>query len=802
MSSSSNTLTSGWYTNAYSGPFRSNRLRAPSLLPGSRRPIVIPVQQTLVVDVAHNHTNANGNHNNNNNSAEDSNKNVRRRETIFGPDVGEDDEPGWTENKGQEIGVDKVKQWVERSKNEEGLHATTTLQALVNLKRPTLLLQQIESTIEEDVVGRSSIDKTTEEDITVAAVSSPSAPSTPNRNSRYSHSKRDSTQIVTTPLHTLTFKYDATTPLCRIQLEIYPTPKSNITNTNENGERLSSENDNFDDGIEGKESIIESEQHVPKIIYSGLHQGGFNQSFTLPHTSALDLSSAIIPIEEQQAQQQREQQEQQDQANQNAVTNGLQDVSINNDSTANVTQTPAAEENNQSRWRRGLFRRNREEDEEANTAGIEMTNRLDANGQPLNPNSTSNANGGENQQEKKKEVEKGMRLLIRIDGVGPEGQALPRKNAQLTHILISGTWVADNNASTTDTTEPPIQGQVPGKRVWVVKVARREAIIGSHTFLLKEIYGLSSSSTSSTSNTQYPPAQDDPYASTPNECIVCLTSPRDVVLLPCRHLVVCRDCAVGMVEYGAGGKVGRREDGENTTATDTAAAATGTTGGASGSGTNNTATTTQVAGGTTTTGRERRKKKVKGWYCPVCRQPYTSLLRLALPESDKPSASHDEEETNELSRVPSRAASVRTTRTARSILAPSIAPTLPDGAERMLDNLRPDDVRARDNEEDEEDDEVYEHNHDHTHSYPQGEVERPQFVVANGNDDEDKKVEEIEHRENITTAPAPSSTQNQTRTHNTAGFDLGAPVIAHQGQTGNNIVEGRTSQEGKGWKEV
>nr|XP_019045754.1 hypothetical protein I302_06145 [Kwoniella bestiolae CBS 10118]OCF24684.1 hypothetical protein I302_06145 [Kwoniella bestiolae CBS 10118] len=730
MSTSSSTLTSGWYTNAYSGPFRSNRLRAPSLLPGSRRPIpnIIPVQQTLVVDQTHNTTPTNNT---------DDNKNVRRRETIFGPDVGEDDEPGWTENKNQEIGVEKVKEWVERSKNEEGLHATTTLQALVNLKRPTLLLHQIEN-------------------ITVAAVTS-----SPQRGSiggaSQGHFKRDSvnTQIINAPpLHGLSFKYDATTPLVRVQLEIYPTPRTPAHHVDGDG------------AVEGKESISDDHDNEPKIIYSGLHQGGFNQSFTLPHTSALDLSDAIIPIEEQQHQEQQE-------ADAAAATAASTANEPQNVPVPEPVTTPPGEESGGSRWRRGLFRRNREQDLEAAT-GIEMTNRLDANGQPITANAEGQAEGGET--EKKKPVEKGMRLLIRIDGVGPEGEPLPRNNAQLTHILISGTWVTDNNASTTNTTQLPEQGQLPGKRVWVVKVARREAVIGSHTFLLKEIYGLSSTSTSS-SNTQYPPTQDDPYASTPNECIVCLTSPRDVVLLPCRHLVVCRDCAVGMVEYGAGGKVGRREDAEANTGAGAGAdaAATGTNGG-TGSANNATA---QVAGGTTTQGRERRKKKVKGWYCPVCRQPYTSLLRLALPNSD--SAVDAVPTEHELARVPSRAASVRTTRTARSVLAPSIAPTLPDGAERMLDALRPDDVRARDNEEDDEEDEV-----ESRDQRGDGGEERPQFVL--GGEGEDKKDEtETEHKENI----------NDTNKQDTRAFDLGQPISS----TGLD-ASARRSQEGKGWKEV
>jgi hypothetical protein len=45
---------------------------------------------------------------------------VRRRETIFGPDVGEDDEPGWTGgDEGAKVSVDVVKGWVEKAKSEE-----------------------------------------------------------------------------------------------------------------------------------------------------------------------------------------------------------------------------------------------------------------------------------------------------------------------------------------------------------------------------------------------------------------------------------------------------------------------------------------------------------------------------------------------------------------------------------------------------------------------------------------------------------------------------------------------------------
>jgi hypothetical protein len=73
---------------------------------------VTTVQQTLVVDAARQTTAHTGD--------KDDGKSARRRETIFGPDVGEDDEPGWTKpDEGIKVGVDVVKGWVEKAKNEE-----------------------------------------------------------------------------------------------------------------------------------------------------------------------------------------------------------------------------------------------------------------------------------------------------------------------------------------------------------------------------------------------------------------------------------------------------------------------------------------------------------------------------------------------------------------------------------------------------------------------------------------------------------------------------------------------------------
>lgn len=209
------------------------------------------------------------------------------------------------------------------------------------------------------------------------------------------------------------------------------------------------------------------------------------------------------------------------------------------------------------------------------------------------------------------------------------GNKVSPANAQLTHVLLTGTSITststvhiNTDAAAEDTSIAPVALQepvvrpsvdAPVKRSWALKVVRREAVIAAHTFLLKEIYGLASASSADTESAAAPNDASDPYASTPNECIVCLTNARDVVLLPCRHLVVCRECALGMIEFGAGGKVARRED---TNPSDVAGSAGAT--GAAGSG--DAAGDAAPAPAPAPTTRERRKRKAKGWFCPVCRQ--------------------------------------------------------------------------------------------------------------------------------------------------------------------------------------
>jgi Zinc finger, C3HC4 type (RING finger) len=160
--------------------------------------------------------------------------------------------------------------------------------------------------------------------------------------------------------------------------------------------------------------------------------------------------------------------------------------------------------------------------------------------------------------------------------------------------------------------------------------------IGPHTFHLHEIYGLSAhgaqppnttdlaSSSPTTEAHTYPPPPTSPTTGNDepsSECLLCLSSPREVVLLPCRHLVACRECAVNMVEYGAGGNIVHNDASET--------AQTPSVGGANESAEPADATPNGASGDTPTPApTQRRKRRAKGWFCPVCRQRMSNHFHI------------------------------------------------------------------------------------------------------------------------------------------------------------------------------
>ena len=227
------------------------------------------------------------------------------------------------------------------------------------------------------------------------------------------------------------------------------------------------------------------------------------------------------------------------------------------------------------------------------------------------------------------EAEEGVKVTIRLVALNAAGKHMLSPNEQGTYLHVVRLGAA------------PTEGEVD-TRPWVVKVVKREATIGPHTFHLHEIYGLSSQSSApvapitptvppptaatETESHTYPPtiatsptlptiAHDDEASS---ECLLCLSSAREVVLLPCRHLVACKDCAMNMVEFGAGGTIVQPEAEVPPASGNDGAAASGAEG-----------TNTEAAGAGTGAANptpanpgpnNRRKRRAKGWFCPVCRQ--------------------------------------------------------------------------------------------------------------------------------------------------------------------------------------
>ena len=170
--------------------------------------------------------------------------------------------------------------------------------------------------------------------------------------------------------------------------------------------------------------------------------------------------------------------------------------------------------------------------------------------------------------------------------------------------------------------------------------------IGTHTFQLHEIYGLSSSSSSDSPAlpTTYPPTStpssdpstpQDPSRAEPighdadhhalshsssgggaGECIICLASPRDTLLLPCRHLVACAECALSMAEFGAAGRVPVAGE-EVASPPLTGGPQLGEAG-------------TAVQSPVVIAPARQRKRNGKGWFCPICRQRMSLFLTASM----------------------------------------------------------------------------------------------------------------------------------------------------------------------------
>ncbi|KAI9438588.1 hypothetical protein H4582DRAFT_1949601 [Lactarius indigo] len=397
----------------------------------------------------------------------------KRQETLFGPNIGiVSDGPAWAQSGDTKKGTlsdyltpEIVRRWVETSK--ETIQPTTTLQALVNLKRPTLKLSPVTLQPSED-------------------------PSEDPANAE-SHNN-----------HALEFEYDCDAPKCNITVQVIV---SNHSSLSENLDRIT--------------------------VYESSTEGGFGRLLTLEDGATIELGRFEhmghgVPVADA---------EKTPKADKAVVTTEVSEVSEAPTQTIVTTPAPTLENQENARRRRfaALHFRRRAQNQSVSGPALAV---LD--------NDAAAA------------TEEGVRIAIRLVALDELGKELSSVNRQMTylHVIRFGPQVPDGEDN----------------RPWVVKVVKREATIGSHTFHLHEIYGLSSTSTSVQPTTApdatpiaahtypptvpVPPTEDEPSS----ECLVCLSSPREVVLLPCRHLVACKECAINMVEFGAGGAITHAEE--------------------------------------------------------------------------------------------------------------------------------------------------------------------------------------------------------------------------------------------------
>ncbi|KLO14371.1 hypothetical protein SCHPADRAFT_903315 [Schizopora paradoxa] len=545
----------------------------------------------------------------------------QKKDTLFGPSIGVPaGGPDWCASKDKpakeddELTTDIVKEWIAKSK--ESAQPTTTLQALVNLKRPTIRLSPLISHTHD---GASDTGE------------------------HSSHGQQ----------HGLEFEYDCDAPKCGIRLHVAGVPAHygedhHIHAYHDVDERMRREKD------PGSGDRL--------LIFDAVVDGGFGRKLHLDEGAVLELSSL-------------------EKAALEAAASAAPSVPTVEASSS--TDVPSQTEGHHRRKGFPLFRKRGNAGRRDGHSHPQATQTsapaapvtavsgpalavVDAEPStsqaPAEPTAADAPGGSKTASSKTKTNEEGgVKITIRLCALDAFGMPLHTRNEQTTYLHICrlgpAPAPAETDATASSNEEKESSAVVEDTRPWVVKVVKREASIGPHTFHLHEIYGLTSHSaepahplapTESTPapDHTYPPAPPDgadppPIIDSPAhgldsndstaECLLCLSSPREVVLLPCRHLVACRECAVNMVEYGAGGQLVHNESEPTGASGATDAGATdGAAPGEAPGGTSDapTSTPTPPAAPAPPPTQQRRKRKAKGWFCPVCRQPYSSLLRI------------------------------------------------------------------------------------------------------------------------------------------------------------------------------
>lgn len=534
---------SAWYNNQYSTWNRTRRLQAPPFLARtdtrtSRTATAMArtgTREAVVINMG-------------------APERDSKQDTLFGPNIGVVNTAlPWAQTVTKQTPEDSlspeiIKAWIAKSKLPS--QPTTTLQALVNLKRPTLRLVPLTTSPDDD----------------------------PSHTESHHH-------------HGLEFEYDCDAPKCRIKVNVI-LPADHPLSENVDSRGFSS---------------------IP--VYESVLDGGFGNVLKLNEGATLELGRF----------------EQASRNDQPSTSTQPAASVIPNPAETMESSSSDSDRADRPKKRFSAFQfHKRATSRSASGPALAV---VDAD----HTESPENENGRESRANE--DMKDGVRVTIRLSALDADGIDTAVANEQITYLHIVRLGA------------PPPDGE-DDTRPWVVRVVKREAIIGHYVFQLHEIYGLSSGSSSApkarassptTDAHTYPPtsATTSPaHEELSSECLLCLSAAREVILLPCRHLVACKECAINMVEFGAGGTIVHNDDATNNSP------ATNSNGGESATNAAVATTSVPASAPSSVPPNPRRKRKAKGWFCPVCRQPYTSLLRISTTPPTKDISDDDNHSTD------------------------------------------------------------------------------------------------------------------------------------------------------------
>lgn len=75
---------------------------------------------------------------------------------------------------------------------------------------------------------------------------------------------------------------------------------------------------------------------------------------------------------------------------------------------------------------------------------------------------------------------------------------------------------------------------------WVARVVKQKIWVKGESYELQEIYGMEQNKATAVGMPANMEGLEDVEG---NECVICLSAPRDTAALPCRHMCMCHGCA-------------------------------------------------------------------------------------------------------------------------------------------------------------------------------------------------------------------------------------------------------------------